>query len=171
MASNFTNVLIGGATGPSAQGILLSANSATTTTTFNNLDMSLPGATADGLRAVNAGVVLATGANTLATASTTNAAIYAEGNTAFTNGSTVLNFVSVESDNTNGSLGVTPPAATPLRAISILDNTPTGTINITGNFLVPINGANATGANILNSPAGLAPVTVQVGGSVLTPID
>ena len=127
--------------------------------------MSLPSLTADGIRAVNAGIVTATGANTLSTASTTGAAIYAEGDTKFVDGTTFLNFVSVESDNINGSTGSAVPP--PLRAISIVDNVPEGTINITGNFTVPINGSNATGENILNNGATLP---VIVSGSTLTPI-
>ena len=168
----FTNTLIGGTTGPTAQGILLSTNSVTTQTIFNNIDISLPSLTADGIRAVNSGIVLATGANTLSTASTTGAAIYAEGaTTRFENAAstTFLDFVSVESNNVNGATGVSPPAITPLRAISILDSGPEGIINITGNFTVPINGSNATGENILD--AGSGNVIVRVSGTDLTPVD
>lgn len=158
---NFSNVLIGGATGPTAQGILLSGN--TTTTTLNNIDISLPGASADAIRAVDAGIVLATGANTLFTASTTNSAIYAEGSTEFTSGGatpTVLNFVSVESDNVNTAA---TPTTTP-RAITIADGTPSGLINITGDFTV--GGVAGTIDNIENAAGS---VTVDVSGTTISP--
>ena len=158
---NFSNVLIGGATGPTAQGVLLSGNTATTT--LNNIDISLPGASADAIRAVDAGVVLATGANTLFTASTTNSAIYAEGSTEFTSGGatpTVLNFVSVESDNVNTAA---TPTTTP-RAITIADGTPSGVINITGDFTV--GGIAGTIDNIENAAGS---VTVDVSGTQISP--
>ena len=158
---NFSNVLIGGVTGPTAQGVLLSGNTATTT--LNNIDISLPGASADAIRAVDAGIVLATGANTLFTASTTNSAIYAEGSTEFTSGGatpTVLNFVSVESDNVNTAA---TPTTTP-RAITIADGTPSGLINITGDFTV--GGIGGTADNIENAAGS---VTVDVSGTQISP--
>ncbi len=159
---NFSNVVIGGTTGPTAQGILVTANTDGTRTTFNNLDMSLPGANADGIRAVNAGEVLATGANTLVTTSTTNSAIYAEGNTFFADGAgtgpIVLNFVSVTSANPTNS-GSDP------HAITIQDGSPKGKINITGSFTV--DGSAGTDANVLNNSGGS--LTVDVGGSQISP--
>jgi hypothetical protein len=126
--------------------------------------MLLPNTTANGLRAVNAGIVLASGANTLSTASPTEAAIYAEGTTIFTDSAatpTVLEFVRVESSNINASGTVLPDQ----RAITIADAVPTGTIRI-ADFSV-IGGTQPIGEYIQN--AGSA-VIFNISGSVITPI-
>ena len=99
----FTNTGIAGTT---SNGILLSNNTAAANeTTFENLTMTLTSGTSRGFAATDAGVVFTAGANTIANASPTLAAIFVEGNTTLSNSAATqgLDFVSVSSGNTNGT--------------------------------------------------------------------
>ena len=156
----FANTLIGGASGPVSQGILISNNAIGVQTAFSNLDISLQGANAEGIRAVNAGVVTATGANTLFTNSTTDSAIFAQGDAAnrtnFENtAGDVLEFVRLESNNPNNT-GAGISALT-------LESGSAGEINITGQFVV--GGNDGTVNNITDT----GDVDVRVSGTIINP--
>ena len=149
----FKNTTIAG--GMTAQGILLQ-NNTDSTTQFTDLNMTVSGTAAQGIRADNAGTVFADGTNTLRNASTTAAAIFLDGTTTLGTlaGGQGLNFGSVTSQNASVA-----PAET---AITI-GSGPTGQINM-GGFTV---GATpGTGANVTNPTVG---VTVRVGGTQISP--
>jgi hypothetical protein len=143
-------------TGATAQGVLLTTN--TGTTTFTDLAINLTSTTAQGFNATNAGTVYTNGSNSIVNASPTLAAIYVEGTTTLTGPTGEgLDFLSVSSGNTNAS----PVEA----AITIVGAGPTGEITM-GAFTV--GGAAGTGSNV-NNTSGVGGVTVTVGGTQISP--
>ena len=160
-----TGVLGGG---PTNQGILLSGNVGATTN-FTNLDISLGGVNAGGFRAVNAGQVRVFGASTLATASSTEAAIFIDGDTTLgLAASAGMNWTTVSSGNKNTAVGPPPPVdAGTTTAIMIGTNVGvppgSGEINITGAFL--IDGSAGSQDNI-NSDGN---INVNVSGTQISP--
>jgi hypothetical protein len=163
-----TGVLGGG---PTNQGILISGNVGSTTQ-FRNLDISLGGANAEGLRAVNGGSLNVFGASTLSNASTTEAAIYIDGSTALGTAPTEgMNWTSISSGNTTQTAGTpantTPPFDTGVTTaimIGEFNAGGSGEINVTGSFTV--GGTAADGLNVNSNGS----IDVNVSGTTINPL-
>jgi len=126
----FTNVTI---TDASQAGVLI--NQAPGSTEFQNLNIKLAQASATGFQAVSSGQIIASvGSNTIANASTTQAAVDIVGS-----GALNLNFSGIESGNTTIVPG-TPTA--------LMFNTSPGSFNVTSIFTV--GGVAGSTANVTN---------------------
>ncbi len=141
--------------GGTANGILLTDLSGASTT-FTDLNMNIPGAGATGFAASNAGTVTVLNASTLATASTTDPAIFIYEDATSPGTTTLnLNFTSVTSANA----GVVAPDT----AISLTEAGASGAINITSAFTA--GAAPGTAANVTNASGA----TVSVNGAQISP--
>ena len=126
----FNNVTI---TDASQAGVLI--NQAPGSTEFRNLNINLTQASATGFQAASSGQIIASvGSNTIANASTTQAAVDIVGS-----GALNLNFSSIESGNT------TTVPGTPT---SLMFNTSPGSFNVTSIFTV--GGVAGSTANVTN---------------------
>ena len=142
--------------GGTSNGILLTDLSGATTT-FTDLNMTIPGASAAGFSASNAGIVNVLNASTLTTAAANQPAINIFEDTTAPGTTTLnLNFTSVTSANGN----VTPATNT---AISLTEAGASGAINISSAFTAA--GNPGTGANVSNASGA----TVSVSGVQISP--
>ena len=142
--------------GGTSNGILLTDLSGATTT-FTDLNMTIPGASAAGFSASNAGTVNVLNASTLTTAAANQPAINIyEDATAPGTTTLNLNFTSVTSANGN----VTPATNT---AISLTEAGASGAINISSAFTAA--GNPGTGTNVSN----VSGATVSVNGVQISP--